>query len=234
MEQVQVNKIKIYPFKSKAELIDYVIDKHKILIAIGVEKLLNTNKEFINIVNTNIAYSDGFGSVMALKKKGYTAEKIPGAYLWLDIIKTFYKEKSFYLIGATQEILEQTINKLKQDFENINIVNYRNGYFSDNEIVDIQKDIVEKKPDIVFVALGSPKQEILMRDFLQEHPALYMGLGGSFDLYVGKAKPVPDWWKKTFKWEGLYRSFNDIGNIKRWKRQLIVFKFFYLYIFNKL
>jgi UDP-N-acetyl-D-mannosaminouronate:lipid I N-acetyl-D-mannosaminouronosyltransferase len=49
-----------------------------------------------------------------------------------------------------------------------------------------------------------------------------MGLGGSFDLFVGEVKDVPTWWKKVFKWEGLYRQFYDLKNLKRWKRQFKV------------
>ena len=82
--------------------------------------------------------------------------------------------------------------------------------------------------------MGSPKQEYIMSILLNKYPALYMGLGGSFDLYCGKAKPVPEWWNKIFKWEGLYRTLNDFYNIKRWKRQPPVLKIIYKVIFNKL
>ena len=47
-----------------------------------------------------------------------------------------------------------------------------------------------------------------MTELLAIHKALYMGLGGSFDLYCGKTKPVPEWWKKVFKWEGIYKMFS--------------------------
>ena len=49
-------------------------------------------------------------------------------------------------------------------------------------------DIAEKRPDFVFVAMGSPKQEFLMADMLKRHKAVYQGLGGSFDVYTGRAK----------------------------------------------
>jgi len=44
------------------------------------------------------------------------------------------------------------------------------------------------------VAMGSPKQEELIEEMLTVHPAVYQGLGGSFDVYVGAVKRAPDWW----------------------------------------
>ncbi len=229
-----VNNKKIYGFENKYQLIDFILPQKKILIALGAEKVLKNDKRLTKIVNDNIAYCDGEGAVMALKKKGLFSVKIPGAKLWLYIISKCYKTKSFYLIGGKQKVIDETVNKLKTEFERINIINYSNGYFSDFEMEKIEQDIIKKKPDIIFVALGSPKQEYLMSSLIKKHPALYMGLGGSFDLYTGQVKDVPAIWKKIFKWEGIYRSFNDFRNIKRWRRQLIVFKFLYKLYFNKL
>ena len=229
---ILINNRNIYPFQDKAEFLNQIEDYQGILIAIGAEKLLLDNEELILIINSNISYCDGFGAVYALKRKGVIAAKIPGAYFWLDVVKKFYKTKTFYLLGAKEEILDKTLNKLKMQFPNINIVGFHDGYYSDE--VSVCEDIITKKPDIVFTALGSPKQEFLMSKLLKKHSALYMGLGGSFDLYTGKAKPLPEWWNKIFKWEGLYRLFYDITNIKRIKRQKIIFKYFSYIIKGKL
>ncbi|WP_027394457.1 WecB/TagA/CpsF family glycosyltransferase [Aquimarina latercula] len=228
------NDKKIYGFNSRQELLEFILPQKKILIAVGVEKILNKNNKLTQIINENVAYCDGVGSVMVLKKKGLNSIKIPGAEFWLDIVKECYNSKTFYLIGSKLEIINQVVSKLEKDFPGIDILNYRDGYFEDEDITEIEQDIKEKKPDIVFVALGSPKQEFLMSRFIKTHKALYMGLGGSFDLYTGSVKEVPLFWKKIFRWEGLYRSFNDFKNIKRWKRQLIAFKFFYKLLTNKI
>lgn len=105
---------------------------------------------------------------------------------------------------------------------------------NDNEFEKIKEDIREKKPHIVFVAIGSPKQEYIMAELIKCYPALYMGLGGSFDLYSGKVRPVPEWWKKLFKWEGIYRCFYDRRNVKRWKRQMPVLRIVYKILLNKI
>lgn len=232
IEPIIVNNRKIYPFKTKDELIKYIVDYKGLLIAIGVEKLLTDDSKLIEIFNNNITYSDGYGAVYALKRKGVEVEKIPGAYLWLDIVKEFSDKKTFYLIGAKNEIYNQTIHKLKLEFPHINIVGGCDGYFKSDEL--LISDIKKHKPDIVLTALGSPKQEFFMNKASKEYQALYMGLGGSFDLYVGDAKPVPEWWNKYIKWEGLYRMFMDIKNVKRLKRQFILFKFIQSIISGKI
>ncbi len=221
MKQVKVNNIKIYPFTTKKELIEYVILKNKILVAVNAEKILNKDKKLQDIINNNIGYSDGIGAVMALKKKGFNAIKIPGVELWYDIIKRYNTEKSFYFIGASQEVIELTVTKLKKEFPKINIKNYRNGYLKNTDIEILKIDLKEKKPDIVFVAMGTPKQEFLMHKLIKIHPALYQGLGGSFDVYCGNLKRAPKIFIK-FKLEFLYRLLLEP---KRVFRQLKLVRF---------
>ena len=227
-----INGLKTYvPLNSKI-LLENSFKKKKILIAINAEKIVNSCDKFKNIVKNNIGYPDGFGAVLALKKKGFNhAEKIPGSKLWLDVVRSFYKSKTFYIIGAKQEILEKAVYKLKKIFKGINILGYRNGYIvNHNEKKNIMNDILDKKPDVIFVATGSPKQEFFMDEFHELHEAFYMGLGGSIDAYVGKTKLAPKWWyEKNLEW--LYRL---IQQPTRLKRQINLIKFLYLLFFNKL
>ena len=50
---------------------------------------------------------------MAIRQKGKEAIKIPGAEFWLDIVEKFYRQKSLYLVGSTQEVIEMTVKKLE-------------------------------------------------------------------------------------------------------------------------
>lgn len=234
MQSKIIHKYKINAFSSRDDFLDQIKDKSKILIAMNAEKILKDDEELRKIVNENISYPDGIGAVMALKQKGLEAIKIPGSEFWLDIINRYQKEKSFYLIGSTNEVVVSTVEKLKNEFSDVSIVGYRDGFLKDGDKEKLINDIKEKKPDVVYVAQGSPRQEFLMDELIKEHPAIYMGLGGSFDLYIGKTKPVPNWWKSIFKWEGLYRSLNDITNMSRWKRQITFFRFLYAYYTRKL
>ena len=211
------NGLKVHAFNSFSHIIYYVMQHKGILVAINAEKILHATDQTRSIINRNIGYCDGVGAVMALKKRGYNdVVKIPGCELWLKIIASLYKEgKTFYLVGGKQEVIEQTIGKLKTDFPGIQIVAYRNGYIkTDEERNALIDDIAQKKPDVVFVAMGSPKQELLMEEMLQRHAAIYQGLGGSFDVYTGNVKRAPKWWvDHSLEWA--YRLVKQPSRIKR-------------------
>ena len=227
-----INNKKIFAFNSEDQLLSNLDEYKGILLALGAEKILNNDKNFEDIVNKSLTYCDGYGAVYALKRKGVHSVKIPGAYLWISIIKKYHLHKSVYLVGSSDEVINKTKNKLENTYPNINILGFNNGYFKDNEVV-ISK-LINLKPDIVFVALGSPKQEFFMDEALRSHNALYMGLGGSFDLYVGNSKKVPLWWNRMFKWEGLYRTLSDPTNIKRIIRQKILFRYLFALVSKKI
>lgn len=221
--RVELNGMKVFPFSSPKQLLEYV-DSHKgILVAVNAEKVTKATDETRAIVNNNIGYADGAGVVVAMHKLGHPeAVRIAGCDLWLDIVKESYKEKSFYLIGGKQAVIDDTVRMLRQDFEGIQIVGYRNGYLkSDEERMAVIDDVVAKKPDVVFVAMGSPAQELLMSDMMKLHPAIYQGLGGSFDVYTGRVKRAPLWWQKH-NVEFLYRFLKQP---QRYKREYYRLKF---------
>lgn len=215
--RVILNGVKVHPFRSFTELLEYVKGRKGILVAINAEKILHATDQTRDIINRNIGYCDGIGAVMALKKHGFEGVvKLPGCELWLKIIASLYKEnKSFYLVGGKQEVIEETVEKLKQEFTGIRIANYRNGYIHDvEEKQALIADVMAKKPDVVFVAMGSPKQELLMEEMFQHHEAIYQGLGGSFDVYTGNVKRAPKWWV-DHNLEFAYRLVKQPSRIKR-------------------
>jgi UDP-N-acetyl-D-mannosaminouronate:lipid I N-acetyl-D-mannosaminouronosyltransferase len=225
-----INNINIYPFKNDSELLEYIDNQKKILVALNAEKIVKADDLMKQIVNSNIGYADGNGVVWALKRKGCdNIIKIPGCELWLKIIERYYRNKSFYLIGGEQEIIEKTVRKLTSEFKGINIVNFHNGYFDGIEKEIIVQDIKEKKPDVIFVALGSPRQEIFMNELLSIHPALYQGLGGSFDIYVGNSERAPKWWID----HGLEFAYRLIKKPSRIKRQIYYIKYIIFVLLNK-
>lgn len=215
--RVSLRGVKVYPFTSFDQLLGFVTGKKGILVAINAEKILHATEQTRNIINRNIGYCDGIGAVMALKKHGYKdVIKLPGCELWLKIIAATYKDgKKFYLVGSKQEVIDKTVAQLKEDFPGIDIVNYRNGYIkTDEEKKALIADIAEKKPDVVFVAMGSPKQELLMEEMFEQHQAIYQGLGGSFDVYTGNVKRAPKWWV-DHNIEFAYRLVKQPSRIKR-------------------
>lgn len=232
-DRVEVGGVKVHPFTSFGELLAYVNGKKGILVAINAEKILHATEQTREIINRNIGYCDGIGAVMALKKHGYkNVVKIPGCELWLKIIASTYKTgKTFYLVGSKQEVIEATVNKLKIDYPGIKIVNYRNGYIkTEEEKRQLLDDIADKKPDVVFVAMGSPKQELLMEEMSKRHQAIYQGLGGSFDVYTGNVERAPEWWIK----HNLEFAYRLIRQPSRIKRQIHLVRFLFLVWIGKI
>lgn len=231
-DRIDLNGMKVFPFSSTEELVAYV-DKNKgILVAVNAEKVTKATAETRLIVNNNIGYADGAGVVVAMHKLGKPeAVRIAGCDLWLDIVRENFHEKSFYLIGGKQDVIEDTVSKLRSQFDGIKIIGYRNGYINnDDERNKLILDITTKKPDIVFVAMGSPKQEFLMTDMMKVHPAIYQGLGGSFDVYTGRVKRAPLWWRKH-NIEFLYRFLKQP---QRYRREYYRLKFLAWMLLGKL
>ena len=218
------NGVQLYPFSSFDELIGFALDKKKLLVAINAEKILHAAEQTKGIINRNIGYCDGVGAVMAVRKhRVKNAVKLSGCELWLKIIEKLYPMgKTFYLVGSKPEVIKKTVEGLKSQFPGINIIGYRDGYLKDEEDRDaLIEDIANKKPDVVFVTMGSPKQELLMEEMWQHHPAIYQGLGGSFDVYTGNAERAPKWWLD----HNLEFTYRLVKQPSRIKRQIFLIKF---------
>lgn len=232
MEKISLNGVEVYPFTSEQQLLDFV-DTHKgILVAINAEKILHATDETRALINRNIGYCDGAGAMLALKQKGITdAVKIPGCELWLKIVAHFVATHSFYLVGGKPEVIEATVEKLRQEYPGINIVGYRDGYIkTDEEREALIDDIVAKKADVVFVAMGSPKQELLMEEIQRRHDAIFQGLGGSFDVYTGRVERALQWWVN----HNLEFAYRLIREPKRITRQVHLLKYAWWLVTKKL
>ena len=232
MNTVFLNGVEVYPFVSVKDLLNYVDGNKGVLVAINAEKILHATEQMRAIINRNIGYCDGAGCVMALKKKGYRDVcKIAGCELWLKMIAHFHQNRTFYLVGAKPQVIEETVAKLEREFPGIRIVGYRDGYIkTEEERQKLIDDVAAKKPDAVFVAMGSPKQELLMEEMQKRHQAIYMGLGGSFDVYSGHVERAPRWWID----HNLEFAYRLLKEPKRIKRQIHLVKFAYWLLTNKL
>ncbi len=230
-DRVSLHGVQVYPFKCVDDLIDYADARKGILVAVNAEKILNANEVTLPILNNNIAYLDGAGAVMAARQKGAVDPvKIAGCELWLHIVRRYHDSKSFYIIGAKPEVHDATVAKLQREFPGINIVGHRNGYLRDDAdrqaLID---DVAAKRPDVVFVAMGSPKQEILMADMKARHEAIYQGLGGSFDVYTGNVPRAPKWWID----HNIEFAYRLVRQPKRIKRNIKYLKFVWWLVNHK-
>ena len=223
MEAKFLNGVMTFAPTSRQKLMEFAFKNHSIMVAVNAEKILHATDESRSLINRNLGYPDGIGAVWGLNKKGVdNVVKLPGCEHWLDVIKNYYKTKTFYLIGGREEVIEATVAKLRENFKGIDICNYRNGYLStESEEGAVIEDIKKYSPDVVFVAMGSPKQELLMERIQKSHQAVYQGLGGSFDVYTGYVKRAPKWWvRNNLEW-----AFRLLSRPSRIKRQIHLVRF---------
>jgi UDP-N-acetyl-D-mannosaminouronate:lipid I N-acetyl-D-mannosaminouronosyltransferase len=212
-KRIKLNNVEFFAFESKNEIICYLKNTEEgIIFAVNARKIMTSSDFIKEAISANIGYIDGRGAIWAARRMGYKTKmaRIPGVELWLEIIKAF-PDKKYYLLGAKDEIVSTTATKLKNDYQGLNIVGFRNGYFTQEELPGIINDLESKKAEIVFVAMGSPKQENIMIEMLKQHKAMYMGLGGSFDVYSGNVKRAPVFFQRL----GLEGPYRFISNPKR-------------------
>ncbi|WP_042143668.1 WecB/TagA/CpsF family glycosyltransferase [Paucisalibacillus sp. EB02] len=167
------------------------------------------------VQSADIVVPDGAGIVMAAKYlKLPIQERIPGFELMLDLLEFANEQNlSCYFLGATEKTSSKFIREINKSYPNIQIAGFHHGYFKDDKM--IVKQISESTPDIVFVAMGSPKQdEWITSTYGQFSKGLFMGVGGSFDVIAGEVKRAPDKWiKLNLEW--LYRLLKQPFRLKR-------------------
>ncbi|MDE6270463.1 MAG: WecB/TagA/CpsF family glycosyltransferase [Muribaculaceae bacterium] len=217
MDKVSLRGVEVYPFGSADEIIDFVDRQKGILVAVNAEKVMYATDTTRNIINSNIGYCDGDGPVFALHRKGYKHVcKVAGCDLWLLIVDKFHSSKTFYIVGASEDVNREVVRRLKSDYPDINIVGRRNGFLSEPGAREALLDDIEAtRPDVVFVAMGSPRQELLMAEMQKRHPgAIYQGLGGSFDVYTGIHRRAGKWWTDHHL-ESLFQVIHEPSRIRR-------------------
>ncbi|KRM00269.1 WecB/TagA/CpsF family glycosyltransferase [Liquorilactobacillus satsumensis] len=120
--------------------------------------------------------------------------------------------KRVFLLGAKSAVLELTVAHLHAQYPHLKIVGYHDGYFDD--AAQVAAEITASAPDFVFVALGFPKQEFFIAKYRSCASAIWMGVGGSFDVLAGTVKRAPLFWQKHHI-EWLYRLLQEPTRIGR-------------------
>lgn len=187
------------------------------------DKSLEFDKILKNDETTIIA--DGIGVVKGASIINVDIkERIPGVEVSYGLLKLANKyKKSLYLLGASKEVIELTVNKIKNEYPNIKLLGYTDGYVPDKD--KVFDDIVELAPDIVLVALGVPVQEILIgKHYDKFNKGIFVGVGGTFDVMSGTVKRAPKIFiKLNLEW--LYRIAGDKTRMKRFYDSNIKFIF---------
>lgn len=182
------------------------------------------NPSYRNIIDkATYIIPDGIGIVKGAKILNQEVkERIPGVELMVDLLNIANENhNSVYFYGAKPDVIKKMVSNIKDDYPKLKIVGYSDGYKND-ENDSITNEIINLKPDYIFVAKGCPLQDEWIEKVLPRvEKGLFMGVGGSFDVISGTVDRAPEIWRKL-NLEWLYRIGSDP---KRWKRSIALPKF---------
>lgn len=170
------------------------------------------------IINqADIVTADGSGVVWAAKELGEPLkERVTGIDLIYAICEKAAQEGwQLYLLGAADGIAAEAAEKLVARY-NCRIIGAHNGFLKDPEVNDaVMEELRAKAPQVVLVGMGAPRQEYWITEHMHKlPPAVYMGVGGSFDVISGNLKRAPLWMQKmSLEW--LYRVIKQPSRFKR-------------------
>ena len=176
------------------------------------------------INGADLVLPDGAGVVLASKLlKTPLKQKVAGVDFADRLLSILEKTGGgLFLLGSKPGIAELAAQKMLEKHPKLHICGMNDGYFKDE--APIIGKINAARPDVLFVCLGAPKQELFMKDHLDVlHVKLMIGLGGSLDSFAGTVKRAPKWMIRC-NLEWLYRLIKEP---KRFGRMLRLPKYLF-------
>lgn len=235
--EVKVGPVQVSAFADMQQLLAFIIREDGSTyagsaIAINPEKVLTAmrNSEIEAVISgADIRYADGIGVVKVMRRRlKKNVQRIPGCELWQQLMlrAATYKVPVF-IVGAKPEVNQQTADKLRA--QQVNLVGAVDGYFKDEAALIAQ--IKQSGARFVSIAMGSPKQELLIQRIRAQHPdCFYMGVGGTYDVFTGNVKRAPEMWcKLNLEWA--YRLLSQPSRIGR---QLGLLRYVWWYFTGKI
>ncbi len=205
-------------------------DKNKkFIITVNPETLMLSEKdqEIKQILNDNniSLVPDGIAVVKAANKLGVEIkERITGIEIAEFLLKEAnHKCYSMYLFGAKEEVITKLVSKIKEEYPNIKLLGYSNGYEKDKD--KVMQEVIKLKPDIIMLAMGIPLQEkLIYKHYTNFKKGILIGVGGAFDVLSGNKKRAPKIFiKLNLEW--LYRIIREPTRLKRFYQNNIKFLF---------
>ncbi len=125
------------------------------------------------------------------------------------------KGRAVYLLGGEPGVAEQAAANLQKRISGLQVAGCHDGYFSDEEEPQIVEDIRSKRPGVLLVALGIPRQEKWIKKHLEELGVpICIGVGGSLDVISGRKRRAPVWMQRAgLEW--LYRTMKEPSRLPR-------------------
>lgn len=199
------------------EAIEYAKTISGQVVTINPEMINNAvqNPEFAKIINNaELVIPDGIGVQIGLKILGYNVRRIAGIEFSRRMVEECAKsEQSVALVGAKPEIVQKAKENLEHEIQGLYVTYAHDGYFRDDD--EILNELKIRQPRLVLCALGSPKQEEFILKAKELLPdALFVGVGGSFDVWSGVVERAPEIYQKLgLEW--LYRTVKEPKRFKR-------------------
>ena len=175
-----------------------------------------------NFAKADLIHADGQPVVIASKL--LTDTPIPERTATTDFIhdaaiKARESHLRFFLFGSTEEVNAACAEKLRESYPGLKIVGRRHGYFSEDQESEIVDEINAADADVVWVALGVPKEyEFCVRNREKIHAGWLVTAGGCFNFVCGEYRRAPKW-MQAMSLEWLYRLWREPKRL--WKRYAI-------------
>ena len=168
------------------------------------------------LLRSEFLIPDGIGAVFALRLEGYEVDRVPGSELMPALCQhAASRGWSVYLLGASEAVNQKAAQALQCDYPGLAIAGRQHGYFAEDSSKAIVEAINLAKPDILFVALGSPAQELWIDCWRHELDVrVLQGVGGTFDVLAGEVRRAPRVWRR-WNLEWLYRLLSNPKRILR-------------------
>lgn len=239
--QYEVSGIPVAAFSGMDEAVSAVISPqdHCVIpgfaIAINPEKImkarLDGNLKDV-LLSASLRFADGIGVVWALRFKGAKAvRRIPGCELWENLMhRAGGLNVPVFLVGSQASVLDRVSSKLSSQF-GVNIAGKQDGFFGPDNEAGVIERIKASGAKIVTVAMGSPKQELFITRCRAAYPeAFYMGVGGTYDVFVGTVQRAPAW-ACALNLEWFYRLSKQPTRLGR---QLVLVKYVVILLSGRL
>lgn len=126
---------------------------------------------------------------------------------------------SVYFLGSSDHVVQQCCSNVQRKYPNLRIAGYHHGYFREDEEQMIVARINASRPDILLVALGTPKQELWITRYAHLlEVKLGFAVGGLYDFLAESKQRAPVWMRRLgIEW--LFRVLHEPK--EKWKRVVI-------------
>jgi N-acetylglucosaminyldiphosphoundecaprenol N-acetyl-beta-D-mannosaminyltransferase len=171
---------------------------------------------------------------MALKLHGIKQQRCAGIDLGARLLQLAGERGAncpVALYGGKPEVLPKAVAFWQRQLPGLSIVAQADGYINEAAQQDLLNQLQQQQPKIILVALGIPRQEVWIAQHRQICPqAIWVGVGGSFDVWSGTKKRAPVVFQKL-NLEWLYRLAQEPT---RWRRMLALPQFMLLAMAERL